>query len=222
MNDFAVPVQGHGSTEAQTAENPRSGRSGVIVQNAVGTARLLRQLVFAPRQMELRAGGPGRGHLEVDRVERASDHVVAKHGHPFRRVGMDRHLTFDRDADTRRHRLPDESRPACEDHRLDRSSDDVGGVVPSAPEDSEEIRVKPVDPRISGFTIDEIVKKPALALDAVPPEPWRRDAMLSRADPQRIFASGIQARTRRCRCGPCDRAIEHQVQPIDRRRSSSR
>ncbi len=51
---------------------PQIGRAGVIVQNASGPRVSLVNCSFAVREVKGHAGGPGRGHLEVDRVERAS------------------------------------------------------------------------------------------------------------------------------------------------------
>ena len=125
---------------------PQIGRSGVIVQKAERPRVSVVNWYSLPASRSSALGSPGHGHLEVDRIERASDHVVAQHGHPLRRVGMDRHLTLDRDADSRRESTPRQSRPVCERHRLDKSDDVAVGSSPPAPEDSEEIKVKPGDP----------------------------------------------------------------------------
>ena len=61
---------------------------------------------LSSRDLDRGFQGPGRGELDVDRIERPSRHIVAERGHPLRGIRMDRDLALDQDVHARRGRGP--------------------------------------------------------------------------------------------------------------------
>ena len=90
-----------------------------------------------------------------------------------------------------------------------------GAVVPPAGDDSDEISVKPSDPCISGFAIEEIVKKPVLALHVLPTRSRASgfDVVASHhfsgSSLERNPGEDVEASP-----GPNDRAIKPEVQSM--------
>ena len=128
----------------------------------------------------------------MDRIERTPDDVVAQDGHPLREVRMERHLTLDRHVHSRGFRLPDD---LAESARIGHAiSQPVGGRGRSAATDGS--RGQGGQPRGApelqlGVPGDR--ERTHVAVRLAPTNPGGADAVLARADPERIFAQGDPA-----------------------------
>ena len=196
IDDLAGRPAGGESSGPRSRCEPPEGRLGVIdperrraLGSRMSTGSLLPRDEASPR-------GPGCRDLEMDRVERPPHDVVAQDGHPFREVGVERHLALDGHGDARRRRLPSNlAEPARVVHLIGQRSGRrrTAGAGRSRAPESAAWGSNPSAPVSSGFASEETTSEPVGGLGDDPVDPRGTDPMRARSDLERIFAQGDPA-----------------------------